>query len=409
MKKNKKTMLFVGVAVFLCLIAVGIIVLMLNSNGRRLNRQLELGQKYLEEMDYEQAIVAFDEAIKIDPVNVEAYLGLADAYLGMDDYEQAAEVYAAAFVVMPDSEKMKDAVDKFYLDYAQKYIDSGDIERAISILEEGYKLTGTESLHNKAEKLRQEEEAKKEEAKREEKNSRWKNPRFEVNEETKEFISQMIDLCEQENYEEASNILADERFISKLYSYSAMINGISCGNTINTFCGEYSVYISAGMLQEGSIVDFVCIPEYGKGYIVRRTLGTDSTGNRWDMWGYLICPVVEYKLNGSFYSYYNDREGLFENFEEITEGELKDNYFDGEIYVKGDKESWSKLYDNGHPVSYGKEDGSIIITKVYDSNGEVKYQMHSEDFESVKKDQYIPVSPINRYNSCMYSKVAPWD
>lgn len=56
--------MFLGVAALLCLIAAGIIVLILNSDERKLNRQLQLGQKYLEEMDYEQAIVAFDEAIK---------------------------------------------------------------------------------------------------------------------------------------------------------------------------------------------------------------------------------------------------------------------------------------------------------------------------------------------------------
>lgn len=89
MKNSKKAMMFVGVAVLLCLIVAGILVLMLNSDGRRLNHQLQLGQKYLEEMDYEQAIVAFNEAIKIDPVNVDAYLGLADAYLRLGEYEDS--------------------------------------------------------------------------------------------------------------------------------------------------------------------------------------------------------------------------------------------------------------------------------------------------------------------------------
>lgn len=89
MKNSRKTILFARVAALLFLIAVGIAVLALNSDERKLNRQLELGQKYLEEMDYEQAIVAFDEAIKIDPANVEAYLGLADAHFRLGEYEDS--------------------------------------------------------------------------------------------------------------------------------------------------------------------------------------------------------------------------------------------------------------------------------------------------------------------------------
>lgn len=88
MKNNKRKMLLAG-TVILCLIVVGIIILMLNNDGRRLNRQLQLGQKYLEEMDYEHAVVAFNEAIAIDPVNIDAYLGLADAYFKLGEYEDS--------------------------------------------------------------------------------------------------------------------------------------------------------------------------------------------------------------------------------------------------------------------------------------------------------------------------------
>lgn len=407
MKKKKLLSVLPATGVILIAVIAGIAIY--NTPANRLSRQMDLGNRYLEEGNYEHAVIAFDEAISIDPMSAEAYIGKAGAYLGMDDYEQAAEVYVAAFAAMPDSEKMKDAAEKFFLDYAKKYIDSGNIERAVSILEEGYKLTGRESLHNKAEKLRQEEEVKKEEAKREEENSRWKNPRIEVDEETQEFISQMIDLCEQENYEEVSNILLDERCIGKLNNYSSVINGINRGKTINTFCSGYSVYISAAdMVPEGNTVDFVCIPKDGRGYMVYRELGTGQNDIRWDSWGYLICPVVEYKLNGSFYSYYNTREGgHFSNYV-IAEGELKDNYLDGEIYVKADNYSWSQLYDNGHMVSYGNEDGRIIYKKVYDSNGEVRGDS-LQDFEREKEYQRIPGTPISESGSHMFLNVAPWD
>jgi len=46
----------------------------------------------LEEGNYEEAIIAFTAAIEIDPKRAEAYLGAADAYLGLEDVENAREI-----------------------------------------------------------------------------------------------------------------------------------------------------------------------------------------------------------------------------------------------------------------------------------------------------------------------------
>lgn len=57
-----------------------------------LMEQLELGQKYLLEMDYEQAIVAFHKVIELDARNVDAYIKLGEAYVALGDYEQAVQI-----------------------------------------------------------------------------------------------------------------------------------------------------------------------------------------------------------------------------------------------------------------------------------------------------------------------------
>lgn len=64
---------------------------------------LSLGQKYLLEEDYDQAIVALEKAIEIDEKCVEAYLGLADAYCGKKDYGQAARVLEEGYLVTGDA------------------------------------------------------------------------------------------------------------------------------------------------------------------------------------------------------------------------------------------------------------------------------------------------------------------
>lgn len=61
---------------------------------QRLNKaetQLSLGSHYLNEMDYEAAVVAFETVLKIDEKNTTAYMGLALAYEGTGNQEKVIE------------------------------------------------------------------------------------------------------------------------------------------------------------------------------------------------------------------------------------------------------------------------------------------------------------------------------
>ncbi len=58
----------------------------------RWQEQLDLGMKYLEELDYEQAILAFTRAIEIDPKKPDAYLKAAEAYVASGDSESAIAI-----------------------------------------------------------------------------------------------------------------------------------------------------------------------------------------------------------------------------------------------------------------------------------------------------------------------------
>jgi hypothetical protein len=52
---------------------------------------LSLGQKYLLDLEYEQSVVAFTKAIEIDPRSVEPRLGLAQALMALERYDEAEE------------------------------------------------------------------------------------------------------------------------------------------------------------------------------------------------------------------------------------------------------------------------------------------------------------------------------
>lgn len=100
--------------------AMGGYMLYKNSDSVRVREQLDLGEKYLTELDFDQAIVAYEKAIEIEPMNIEAYLGLADAYIGKDDYESA-----------------------------------------LVVLQKGYDLTGNEEIGNKLDEIKEEIESRK--------------------------------------------------------------------------------------------------------------------------------------------------------------------------------------------------------------------------------------------------------
>lgn len=55
--------------------------------------KIELGQKYLTEMNYTEAVASFTEAIKLEPDNIQAYIGRAEAYMALGEYDKALEDY----------------------------------------------------------------------------------------------------------------------------------------------------------------------------------------------------------------------------------------------------------------------------------------------------------------------------
>lgn len=113
----QKKMLMISIAVVIIAIAGGFISISVRSTQRQreYNIHIETAEKYLVDLDYEQAIVEYTLALEIEPKNVE----------------------------------LLDALERTYLDYAQSLADAGEYEKAVSALEEGYVQIGRESLQDK--------------------------------------------------------------------------------------------------------------------------------------------------------------------------------------------------------------------------------------------------------------------
>jgi tetratricopeptide (TPR) repeat protein len=82
-----------------------VVILSIQGNrGNKLQKYLDLGNKYIAELDYEQAIIAFQKAIEIDPKCEEAYKALVDIYIETEDYEAVLEILEMAVDNVDDTE-----------------------------------------------------------------------------------------------------------------------------------------------------------------------------------------------------------------------------------------------------------------------------------------------------------------
>ena len=78
------------------------------SAAEQLKEQLELGQNYLLEMNYEGAVVAFSKAIELDPKSWEAYEGLTNVYIAQGQYDEAYVVFSQAEETVTDENALEE-------------------------------------------------------------------------------------------------------------------------------------------------------------------------------------------------------------------------------------------------------------------------------------------------------------
>lgn len=93
--------------------------------------QYDLGVRYLSDGNYQEAIIAFTAAIEIDEMNVTAYVGRGQAYLGLLDYEEAKNDYMKAI-------ELDSSHEGAYLGLSQLYQIAGNLNAAIHSLYDGF-------------------------------------------------------------------------------------------------------------------------------------------------------------------------------------------------------------------------------------------------------------------------------
>ncbi len=77
------------------------------SNSKKAMKQLQLGQKYLTEQNYTEAVASFTEVIQLAPENIPAYMGRAEAYIGLEQYDDAKADYTTVIEKTEESPYMQ--------------------------------------------------------------------------------------------------------------------------------------------------------------------------------------------------------------------------------------------------------------------------------------------------------------
>lgn len=122
MKKNRKNVLIgVFIVLILALAAVLLMIFLRIKNTKDYNEQLSLGDKYLAELNYEDAAIAFRNAIQINEKKETGHIRLSDVYIATEDYDQAADVLLTGYDATGESTLIKERIIAIYPQVSDEY------------------------------------------------------------------------------------------------------------------------------------------------------------------------------------------------------------------------------------------------------------------------------------------------
>lgn len=104
---SKKPLIIIAAAVIIAGGATAATVTAVNYANSP-SRLVSLAQKFLNDSDYERAIIEFDKVLAMDPLNVDAYIGKAEALTALGRSDEALEVLATALEMVGDTETPED-------------------------------------------------------------------------------------------------------------------------------------------------------------------------------------------------------------------------------------------------------------------------------------------------------------
>jgi len=267
-------------------------------------QMLDLGETYLLELNYEQALVQFLGVIEVEPRNPRGYTGAAEAYVGL-----------------------------------------GDTDNAVSILEQGQvAIGGDASIQqmldeiNDAQEARRQEERETEEARRQaEREAEETRRQAEIVSEIERELNKLLEIYETDNADNIFEVIGSDVFnemLSKIIDFPFILLNETGSFGIGVYEGDY-IYIGGYADRQRS----------GHGIWVR-------SGNKFD--GEL--ENINFKFNGEWENDLPNGSGvvILGSGGALTSGVLVNGFWNGSVTRTNDLVNYSLEFEDGRIVSIGE-------------------------------------------------------
>lgn len=134
MQEQKKIMI-AWLAIVVVVAVLAVMFVNFGSDRRKLNGLLDLGEKYLAELSYEDAILVFDEVIAIDPKCAQAYMGKAQAQYALGRYEEAVVTLREGIGQVDDSTELEVFLQQILDEISERTADEESVEVEDEVVE----------------------------------------------------------------------------------------------------------------------------------------------------------------------------------------------------------------------------------------------------------------------------------
>lgn len=210
MKKIKRTVVYFIILLLICGCEKT------KTIEQQIAEQMELGEKYLLEQKYEEAIVVFNKAIEIEPQNIVLYERLAYAYSLQGNEEKMLETIYKGIIIVQElsGEERKEFVDyaeETLLEIIENHEQKGDLDKAIEIAEHGKEIS--EVISEKLEELIRKKKAE--------------EKRKYIFEEGEELLEQLYQAAQNEDYSKISLLNSSEEADTIIWSNLGIDDSIS--------------------------------------------------------------------------------------------------------------------------------------------------------------------------------------
>lgn len=279
--------------------------------------QFELGQRYLSEGKYEEAIIAFQAVIEIDPRNAEAYELLAQVYLELNDGVQALAVLQTGFEATGDA-----VLEARIQELTAEHVPEGETDED----EPQMNVFGTQVFEQRD----------------------MYRTFDELTDGQKELLLAAIPAVEAGDQAELKR-LTEQAVEKETEAY------------LLTTVGAYKAFLDCTIWGNGGgALALELRPENGTGYIASYNLTTEDSGGLREDYHYTVCPCDRWQWNGTTRFY---RQVLETGNEQIYEEEGWAEVVDGlrhgagverTIFTYPSHTSWQEdaiTYESGQEVT----------------------------------------------------------